>query len=93
MNEAILTGPSGSTRAVRWWYEVGGWNAAGPVGAKLRQVAARLTGRPEAGLVAFSAPCEPDCDAARDRLDRFAAAEAGALRAAIYEHRFAEDTR
>jgi hypothetical protein len=88
MNEAILTGPSGRARAVRWWYEVGGWNTAGPIGAKLRQVAGRLTGRTEAGLVAFSALCEPDCDAARDRLDRFSAEASGALRAAIYQYRF-----
>jgi EpsI family protein len=92
MNEAELTGLSGSRRIVRWWYEVGGWNSAGPIGAKLRQVAGRLTGRPEAGLVAFSAPCAPDCDRARDRLDRFSAAAAGALRAAIYEYRFEGDT-
>ena len=91
MNEAILTSLSGGTRVVRWWYEVGGWNTAGPIGAKLRQVAGRLTGRPEAGLVALSAPCDSDCVEARDRLDRFSGAASGALRAAIYAYRFEEE--
>ncbi len=91
MKEAELESNSGDRRIVRWWYEVGGWNTNSALGAKLRQVGGRLTGRNEAGLIAMSTPCEPDCAAARDRLGAFSMAAAGELRGAIYGFRYPEE--
>lgn len=84
-NETVLVRGLDNRRVVRWWYEVGGARAAGDAEAKLRQVAARLAGRPAAGLVAYSAACDASCDAAFTRLDAFGLDMHDRLRAAPAE--------
>jgi EpsI family protein len=90
MREALIVNRAGDQRLVRWWYEIGGWNTTSRSGAKLRQVAARVTGRSEASLVAFSTPCVEACDDAADRLDTFSRAISFDLRAAVYSDRIGE---
>ena len=69
--DTVLVDRAGDRRLVRWWYDVGGRRSASDVTAKLHQVLARLAGRPEAALIAFSAACAGDCDAATTTLDEF----------------------
>jgi exosortase A len=70
--DTTLVGFGDDRRLVRWWYEVGGRRSASDLTAKLHQVPARLTGRHEAALIAFSAECAgEDCTAAATALDDF----------------------
>jgi len=62
------------SRRIIFWYEIDGRRVATDLRAKLRQAAAVLAGRPEAGIVAISAICALDCSGAEERIARFAAA-------------------
>lgn len=66
-----LEDAEGRRRRVEAWYEVGGRMAASGLEAKLRQLTAMLRGRRDGALIAVSAPCEPDCAAAKHRLRTF----------------------
>lgn len=86
--DAIIVGYGGERRLVRWWYEVGGSRSASDLTAKLHQVRARLTGRPEAALVAFAAACAgDDCTAAAAALDDFEREVATPLAATLRDAR------
>lgn len=62
------------SRRIVYWYEVDGRRVATDLRAKLRQAAAVLAGRPQAGLIAVSAMCDLDCSGADERIAGFVAA-------------------
>lgn len=66
-------------RLVRYWYRVGGQLTTSRVGARLLDVLALMRGRRDAVVVAVSAECGVNCDAARRELDEFLADAAPAL--------------
>ena len=61
-------------RRIAYWYEIDGRRYVSQTRAKIAQALAVLMGRPEAGVVAFSAVCDFDCTAADDRIVEFIAA-------------------
>jgi exosortase A len=80
--EAVLTTPGGR-RVIRHVHIIGQRESTGLKRAKLDQIIGTLSGQPEAAVLAFSAPCADDCDAARALLDDFERDMGGSLRAAI----------
>lgn len=64
---------SGERRVIWGWYWVAGRAAAGPLRAKLLELAGLVHGRRDAAAVAVSARCRPDCERARERLSEFVA--------------------
>jgi hypothetical protein len=83
--EAVLLS-QGLERLIRYRFVVGGQVTTSQLTAKMHQVIGTLAGRPEAALLAISAPCRPDCDAARLTIAGFEADMAAPLIATI-EHR------
>jgi exosortase A len=80
--EAVLNS-SGGQRVIRHVHIIGGRESTGLMRAKMYQIVGTLSHRPEAALLAISAPCAGDCDAARALLDAFERDMGGPLRAAI----------
>jgi hypothetical protein len=78
----MLQSPGGE-RVIRYVHIIGGRESTGLMRAKLHQIIGTLSGQPEAALLAVSAPCAGDCDAARALLDAFERDMGGPLRAAI----------
>ena len=62
----------GNQRIVWAWYDLGGHPAHTPLGAKLAELIARVSGRRDAAAFGLMAECHPDCEAARDLLREFA---------------------
>lgn len=80
--EALLSGPGGE-RLIHYRYLVGGRETTRPLVAKIYQIVATLSGRPEAALIAYSAFCGSDCESEQALLEAFDAALGDELRAAI----------
>jgi exosortase/archaeosortase family protein len=75
-------GPGGQ-RLIHYRYLVGSRETTRPLVAKIYQIVATLSGRPEAALIAYSAFCGSDCESEQALLEAFDAALGDALRAAI----------
>jgi len=80
--EAVLQS-GGGRRLIRYTHIIGGRESSGAMEAKLQQIIATLSGRPEAALLAISTNCGVDCEAARQVLATFEKDMGGRLRAAI----------
>jgi exosortase A len=77
--EHVLVDAAGNERLVWSWYEVRGDRSIGTIDVKARESLRVLGFAPRSGIVALSARCVPDCDAARAALtDAYAAGLAGA---------------
>jgi exosortase A len=63
--EHVLEDAAGQQRLVWSWYEVRGTRLAGTIDVKLRESLRAFGWAPRSGIVALSARCVPDCDAAR----------------------------
>jgi EpsI family protein len=59
-----LVAPDGRRRAIWSWYEVRGERVLSPIAVKWREAAGVLGLPARSGVVALSADCRPDCDAA-----------------------------
>jgi EpsI family protein len=66
--ERRVRGPAGGERLIWTWYEVRGARVLSARDVKLREGLAAFGAAPRSGVVALSAACAPDCDAARARL-------------------------
>jgi exosortase A len=69
--EQVLVGTEGRKRLVWYWYEVAGRETTSDYMAKFLQVLGRLTGRPQAAIVAMATPIEYDSAAAQNVLADF----------------------
>ena len=79
--EHRVLGRDGRERLVWSWYEVRGQRLLSPLEVKLREGLSAFGARPRSGIVALSAACVPDCDAAAARLRALYAAAGGRLAA------------
>jgi len=68
--EAVLHA-GGGRRLIRYTHIIGGRESSGLMEAKLQQIIATLSGRPEAALLAISTNCGVDCEVARETLGAF----------------------
>jgi EpsI family protein len=66
--ELEVVDPDGVRRVVWYGYEIAGSRARDALRAKLYQVAGAFRRRWDAQVIVVSAPCEPDCGAAREAL-------------------------
>jgi EpsI family protein len=74
---------AGGQRLIWYSHIIGGRESTGTMTAKLHQILGTLSGQPDAALLAVSAICDADCDAARDLLEAFEADMGSVLRSAI----------
>ena len=72
-NEFQLGGRERHDQLVWYAYVIGDRQVRRGIEAQLRYAAATLHGAPASSVLALSAPCEPDCTAARDQLTGFVA--------------------
>ncbi len=72
-NEVQLAGRAGSDQLVWYAYAIGGRLMRRGIEAQLSYAAGSLHGAPASSVIALSAPCAPDCAAAREQLAGFAA--------------------
>lgn len=80
--EAVLHS-GGGRRLIRYTHIIGGRESTGAIEARLQQIVATLSGRPEAALLAISTNCGADCAAAREELAAFEQDMGERLRQAI----------
>ncbi len=71
VNEMRIAAVAGPERIVWYTYAVGSREMRRGIEAQLRYAVGTLHGSPAASVMALSAVCLPDCDAARERLSRF----------------------
>ncbi|NNF48780.1 MAG: EpsI family protein [Woeseiaceae bacterium] len=62
------------SRRIAYWYQIDGRRYVSDTRAKIAQALATLAGKPEAGVVAVSALCDVDCEAADARIVDFVTA-------------------
>ena len=62
------------SRRIAYWYEIDGRRYVSDTRAKIAQALATLAGNPTAGVVAVSAVCDVDCEAADARIVDFVTA-------------------
>lgn len=68
VREHVLGNPSGGQRLIWSWYEVRGRREVGVIAVKMHESLAAFGLAPRSGIVALSARCVPDCEAARAAL-------------------------
>jgi EpsI family protein len=85
LREGILTQSSHPAAVIWWVYDVGGRDTSEPLAAQLLYGVHSLHSSPVSTLSAFSAPCMPDCAAARAILESFVPTMAPRIKASLKE--------